>query len=945
MRRSLRQLSIVLALPLLALLFTPKATAAQGGTIRGRIADSTGVPIAQAVIVLDPGGLRATSRDNGDYVISRVPSGSYTVRVRRLGYVTPAADVTIGEGQTVRQDFLVNHAAISLTDVVIGSRARHTAAEELAVPVDVFTPEQIHSQGTTETSQILSQLSPSVNFPRQSVSDATEIVRPFTMRGLSPDHTLVLLNGKRRHHTALTHYYGAGEGAGSSGVDMNAIPAGAIDRIEILRDGAAAQYGSDAIAGVVNVVLKEGVFAPFISGDLGQYMTSKENPAALPDGSGSRPAYPHDGRTVDVNGGWGIPLGRGSLGLFAEYRDRQPTNRAGPDPTDMFVTGDADAVVNGKLVAKNNSIAMPNHHWGDGSSKDLMTFGSANFPFNPANPSAGLYAFGGYSFRKGAGFGYFRPPSSERNWPQIYPNGFLPKFAPDVLDFSAAGGARGLFSGWSYDLGGTVGHNGFKYNLEHTLNASLGPCLTTACAPGPDGILGNADDPGIPNKTSIFAGELRYTEAILSLDASHEYAVGLASPVTVAIGTAFRNERYQIIAGEPASYINGFHPAQDGSIAASGSQVFPGFRPADEADAHRNNIGAYVELEGDLVPKLLANVATRFEHYSDFGNKLTGKLALRFQPTQRLTLRSAVSTGFRAPSLNQSYFSSVVTNFEADPTTGNPVPFEIGIFPVNSVEARALGARPLRPESSKNFSAGFATTPVENLTFTSDFYYIAIDNRIAITGFLGDGTDSVSAILRNVGSRATTAQFFTNAIDTRTRGLDITGDYTIPTLGGTAGLNAVFNFTRTTIPNEDNIPLPPQLQGTGVTLINKYDEGGLLAITKERPAWRSTVTGLYKRGAWNGMARYSYYGKYTSALYSYSGSDVQNYRGKGLADAEVGFTPMTGVKLSVGARNIFDVYPDGMNEGNGFDIFPWPPASPFGYNGRFLYTRLELTGR
>ncbi|HMH86443.1 MAG TPA: TonB-dependent receptor, partial [Gemmatimonadaceae bacterium] len=326
MRRSLRQLLFVLALPVLALLFTPKTTAAQGGTIRGRIADSTGVPIAQAVIVLDPGGLRATSRDNGDYVISRVPSGSYTVRVRRLGYVTPSAAVTIADGQTVRQDFLVNHAAISLTDVVIGSRARHTAAEELAVPVDVFTPEQIHSQGTTETSQILSQLSPSVNFPRQSVSDATEIVRPFTMRGLSPDHTLVLLNGKRRHHTALTHYYGAGQGAGSSGVDMNAIPAGAIDRIEILRDGAAAQYGSDAIAGVVNVVLKEGVFAPFISGDLGQYMTSKENPAALPDAGGSRPAYPHDGRTVDVNGGWGIPLGRGSLGLFAEYRDRQPTN-------------------------------------------------------------------------------------------------------------------------------------------------------------------------------------------------------------------------------------------------------------------------------------------------------------------------------------------------------------------------------------------------------------------------------------------------------------------------------------------------------------------------------------------------------------------------------------------------------------------------------------------
>jgi iron complex outermembrane receptor protein len=859
--------------------------------------------------------------------------------------MAPTGSVTVAEGQVVERDFVVTRAAVSLTEVVIGSRARHTAADELAVPVDVFTPEQIQSQGTSETAQILAQLAPSVNFPRQSVSDATEIVRPFTMRGLSPDHTLVLLNGKRRHHTALIHYYGAGEGAGSSGIDMNAIPAGAIGRLEVLRDGAAAQYGSDAIAGVVNVVLKEGSFGPFLTGDLGEYMTSKENPAALPNGSGSRPAYPHDGRTVDVNGGWGLPLGRGSLGLFAEYRDRQPTNRAGPDPTDMFVTGDADAVVNGELVAKNNSIAMPNHHWGDGSSKDVMTFLNASFPFDPASPSAGLYAFGGYSFRRGAGFGYFRPPISERNWPAIYPNGFLPKFAPDVLDFSGAGGVRGILSGWSYDLGGTVGHNGFKYNLENTLNTSLGPCLATPCAPGPDGVLGTADDPGIPNKKNIFAGELRYTEAILSLDASHEYALGLASPVNVAWGTAFRAERYQIGAGEAASYINGFHPAQDGSIAPSGSQVFPGFRPEDASNSRRNNIGAYVDLEGDLIPRLLGDVAARYEHYSDFGSKLTGKLALRFQPTQRLTLRSAVSTGFRAPSLNQSFYSSVVTNFQADPATGNPVPFEIGIFPVNSREARALGARPLKPESSRNFSAGFAATPVENLTFTSDFFYIAIDDRITITGFLGDGTDSVSRILANIGSRATTAQFFTNAIDTRTRGLDLTGDYTVETLGGTAGLSAVFNFTRTTIPNEDNIPLPPELQGTGVTLVNKYDEGGLLAITKERPAWRSTVTGRYARGAWNGMARYAYYGKYTSALYSYSGADVQNYRGKSLVDAEIGFTPARGFKLSVGGRNLFDVYPDRMSENNGFDIFPWPPASPFGYNGRFVYTRLELTGR
>ncbi|MFL5480925.1 MAG: TonB-dependent receptor domain-containing protein [Gemmatimonadaceae bacterium] len=945
MRRPFWQLVIVIGFPLLAIILAPRVTTAQGGVVRGRLTDSAGVAIARATVTLEPGGLRATTRDNGEYAITRVPPGVYTLRARRLGYLIPATTVTLAEGQTVTQDFTVTHSVVSLGEVVIGSRARHTAADELPVPVDVFTPEMIQAQGTTETAQILSQLSASVNFPRQSVSDATEIVRPFTMRGLSPDHTLVLINGKRRHHTALIHYYGAGEGAGSSGIDMNSIPASAIGRIEVLRDGAAAQYGSDAIAGVVNVLLKDGATSPFFTADLGEYWTSKQNPAALPNSGGSRPAYPHDGRTFDINGGWGVPLGRGSLGLFAEYRDRQPTNRAGPDPTDMFVAGDADGVVDGNLVSKNNAIGMPNHHWGDGASKDLMTFFNASFPFTPSNASAGLYAFGGYSYRQGAGFGYFRPPSSERNWTQIYPNGFLPKFAPDVLDFSGAGGVRGLLSGWSYDLGGTIGHNGFKYNLEHTLNTSLGPCLTTACAPGADGVLGTADDPGIPNKTSIFAGELKYTEAILSLDASHEYAAGLASPLNVGIGTAFRTERYVIGAGETASYINGFHPAQDGSIAPSGSQVFPGFRPQDATNADRNNVSAYVDLEADIIPRVLADVAARYEHYSDFGSKVTGKLAMRYQPTSQLTLRSAISTGFRAPSLNQSYYSSVVTNFAADPNTGNPVPFEIGIFPVNSRESRALGARPLKPESSRNISAGFALTPIENLTFTADFYYIAIDDRITITGFLGDGTDSVSRILANIGSPATTAQYFTNAIDTRTRGLDLTGSYSRATLGGTAGLNAIFNFNRTTIPNEDNIPLPAELQGTGVTLVNKYDEGGLLAITKERPAWRGTVTGTYSRGLWNGMARYAYYGKYTSALYSYSGGDVQNYRNKSLVDAEIGFSPIQGFKLSIGGRNLFDVYPDRMNEGNGFDIFPWPPASPFGYNGRYLYSRVELTGR
>src|SRR5712691_5281091 len=687
MRGSLRQLSIVLALPVLALFFIPKTTAAQGGTIRGRIADSTGVPIAQAVIVLDPGGLRATSRDNGDYVISRVPSGSYTVRVRRLGYVTPAASVTVAEGQTVRQDFLVNHAAISLTDVVIGSRARHTAAEELAVPVDVFTPEQIHSQGTTETSQILSQLSPSVNFPRQSVSDATEIVRPFTMRGLSPDHTLVLLNGKRRHHTALTHYYGAGEGAGSSGVDMNTIPAAAIDRIEVLRDGASAQYGSDAIAGVVNVVLKEGNFTPFLNATTGRYTPRN---------------YPDDGTTVDVNGGWGTKLGRGTLALFGEVLNRQPTNRAWADIYEDAGTGVPDSINSiGQVVIKRNPVSQPNHHWGDGLERDVLSMGNLRLPLNEAGTQE-LYAFGGYSFRHGTGNGYRRCPSADcagiggRNWPQIYPLGYLPEFAPDLHDYSAGGGFRAAANGWAIDVGGDFGHSDFVYNLHNTLNVSLGPCLDPAnpCAPGPDGILGNGDDPRIPNQTSFFAGRLTREEVTTGINATKSLTLGLHAPVNVALGAAFRSERWRIERGELASYIDGGHRAQDSTDAPGGSQVFAGFSPADTSNSTRTNVGGYLDLETNLNPKLLGNVAGRFEHYSDFGSLVTGKVALRYAPSQRVTLRAAGSTGFRAPGLGQIHFSKIVTNV----ISGQFV--EVGVFPVSNPAAKLLGAKPLKEEKA-----------------------------------------------------------------------------------------------------------------------------------------------------------------------------------------------------------------------------------------------------
>ena len=913
----------------LVLLAQPHKLVAQDGAIRGRITDSTGAPVAQVAVILQGTRLRGGSDEAGEYHITRVSPGTYTLRVRRLGYAAQPASVTVRAGEEARQDFTLAQvsAALARVDVVVGSRAAHTAADELAVPVDVYPREQLQQQGTMEAAQILSQLSPSVNFQRQSVSDATEIVRPFTMRGLSPDHTLVLVNGKRRHHTALVHYYGAGMGAGSSGVDLNALPASMIERIEVLRDGAASQYGSDAIAGVVNIVTREGAFAPTFSVEGGEYLTTGAPNRGTVD----------DGRTIDVNGAWGMGIGRGSLALFAEYRDRDPTNRAGADPEDQLAPGDGNVVDDrGNIIDKRNAVPMPNYHWGDGASKDIMTFLNAQFPLDAAGNTA-LYAFGGYSHRRGTGFGYYRPGISERNWTQIYPMGFLPEFNPTVQDGSGAGGVRGIAGKWTYDVGGTFGYNSFLYDLENTLNTSLGPCLDTPCAPGADGILGTADDPGIPNQTSFDAGELKLWEAIARADVTRELDVGLATPLSVALGASFRRENYQIVAGEPASYMQGYHPDPFGDIAPAGSQVFPGLRPQDEADEHRDNVAAYLELESTVAPKLLANVAGRFEHYSDFGSKLTGKLALRFQPTTKWTLRGALSTGFRAPSLNQSFYSQIATNFAAD-STGAAVPFDVGIFPVRSPEAVALGSRPLEPETSVNVSTGFAFSPIPEFTLTADYYWIKLDDRIMLTTSFG--TDSVKAILQSIGSRAEAAQYMTNGINTRTQGVDVTGAYRLGLGSGTMDLNGTFNWTKNSIASLGS--LPAQLQGTGVTaLFDPFYEGGLNAITRERPKWRTTLSAHYGVGDWSFLARGSSYGEYTSSLYGYTQESAQTYPSKTIFDAEAGYT-FRDFTVSLGARNLFDTYPGFMQPDNGFFIFPYPSASPFGFNGRYIYTRVEF---
>ncbi|HEY3279860.1 MAG TPA: TonB-dependent receptor [Gemmatimonadales bacterium] len=931
----MRRAATSFAVLLLALL--PAALRAQGGTIRGRVSDASGAPLARASIAAEGAGARATSDEQGQYEMRAVPTGTYTLRVRLLGYVPQTARVTVGAAALVQQNFTLTAQAISLApvDVVVGSRARHTAAEELAVPVDVFTAEMLAQQGTSETSQILQALAPSVNFPRQSVTDANDIVRPFTLRGLSPDHTLVLVNGWRRHQMAVMNTFAYGMGAGSSGVDLNALPSGAVDRIEVLRDGASAQYGSDAIAGVVNVVMKEGAFAPFLNVETGGYVTKD---------------YPDDGATTDVNGGLGFSVGRGSLTLFGEYLHRDPTNRAWPDIFLADVNGVTDVIdtLTGRIVQKRNSLTQPNYHWGDGLEKDAMTFANFRLPLNPGGTSE-VYAFGGYSHRIGTGNGFFRYFDNVKNWQELYPQGFLPEFHPDVADYSGAGGFRANVSGWSLDLGAALGVNRFDYDLEHTNNPSLGPCLDVACAPGQDGILGGAgaaDDPGIPNQLSFFAGRLRRQEFLAGVNLAKSVDLGLPSPVNVALGAQYRREGFKITAGERASWINGGHLAQDSAgsdgiwgnagddslPAPAGSSVFPGFAPSDASDHSRSNIGAYLDLESKLSAQLLANVAGRFESYSDFGQRLTGKLALRFQPTQRFVLRGAASTGFRAPGLAQSYFSHTTTN-----VIGGQF-IQVGNFPVDNRASRIFGAKPLREETSVNLSAGFAFTPSDNFTLTVDVFNIKINDRILLGATFGDTVSQ--RILSDSGfSSIGAVQFFTNGLDTKTNGVDVTGDLRVPAGPGTFDLTVALNYTKNKITQVDSLPLI--LQGTATDLTSILDLVTEVGIEEERPDWRGTLTAQYSNGRFHSLGRAAYYGGFASAQPSFT--DREEYGGKTLFDAEIGYH-FSDVDLSLGARNLFDTYPDHPKAefNNNDNTFPWAAASPFGYNGRFVYARVEM---
>ncbi|MGQ3101917.1 MAG: TonB-dependent receptor plug domain-containing protein [Sphingopyxis solisilvae] len=847
--------------------------------------------------------------------ISRIPSLTLAAALMAGGTISVPAFAQQGADDT----------SDGATIIVTGTRRTDRTIADSTVPIDVISSEMLQNSGTTETNRLLNQLVPSFNFPQPSLTDGTDSLRPATLRGLAPDQVLVLVNGKRRHLSSLLNLNGS-VGRGSSGVDMNTIPPLAIDRIEVLRDGAASQYGSDAIAGVINIQLKrrEGGRAQV---SFGKYITTMEDVAQVAsvapttNAAGDpvitftgRDRKRRDGDTYTFATNVGLPIGEGGYFNFtAEYKDRSPTNRSGPDIRRNY------AGIGDPRETTFNRYA---HRFGDGESKDMNFFFNAGMD---VGASFELYSFGSYGVRDANGAGFYRRALDVRNadWANgglpFYPDGFLPLITSEIRDIAIAGGVRGETGGWNLDLSINYGTNRLNYGVENSFNTSLG---------------------GLNSPRKFNAGGLRSGQMSVNFDAARSIDFGMGD-TTLAVGGEWRNENYKIVPGEVSSYIAGPFTFTNG--AAPGSQVFPGFSPTTAIDASRDSFAGYLELDADISDIFNVQVAGRYEHFSDFGDTVNGKIAARLEPVSGLALRGSISTGFRAPGMAQQFFSTTSTNNVAGVGL-----IEIGTFPVGSPIAVALGAQPLDPEKSVNIGGGIAFNMVSGFSLTVDYYRIKIKDRITLTENL-QGADVV-AILQAAGVAGTSARFFVNGIDTRTQGLDIVGSYRLPDFGaGRFTLTAGYNINDTKITDRRTF--------SGFTAQRLFARPESFRLTDGQPSNKFNAGIDWESGPAGMTLRANRYGK---VFLPGPSLDITIPKGaapgdvtlspKWIVDLELRFRPVQAVQLAVGANNLLDEYPDRLPFGtvNGFNFglnnsfLPYSSQSPFGFSGRFVYGRMSV---
>ncbi len=759
------------------------------------------------------------------------------------------------------------------TMIVTGTRVADRTLAESQSPIDVITPEVLQATGTTELATALARALPSLNFPRPAVADGTSGVRPAQLRGLAPDQALVLVNGKRRHTSALVNVNGT-IGRGSSAVDMNAIPIAAIDRVEVLRDGASAQYGSDAIAGVVNIVLKGAGSGGSIALSGGEYSEG-------------------DGQQWQLAGdaGVGFAGGQGTLHLAGQVGHQHGTNRAGPYQGTSPHTGNNPGIGETGFVVGDPQV----------EARAL----SANTALKLGDTTS-LYATLILGKRDIVSYAFHRSKNHSNQGAllaQVYPDGYVPEIAQESVDRSLVVGAKGTTAGgWNWDVSYNHGNNELGFHTQNSINYSLG-------AGGP---------------RRFYDGALEYTQDVFNADLTKGLDIGLAYPATLSLGAEYRNENWKQSAGEPNSYFG------------SGAQGFAGFTPRNAGSYDRHSYALYAGLEADVTDAFSAGAAVRFEDYSDFGNQTSGKLSARYAFSEAFALRGTASSGFRAPALAQQHYQAVTTNIS------NSVSFEAGTFPAAGAAAQALGAEPLQAETSQSWSIGAVLQPSERLYVTIDAYQIDIDDRIVLSSNLPlTNNAAAQALLASLGiTNVTSARYFNNAIDSRTRGIDIVGHWSIPLQAGTLNLTGGYNHNKTDVTRI--APNPAALTALGANLERMgRDERG--RIEEGSPRDKLSLIANWQMERWGLNLGATRYGSFITRHASNPAQD-QEYGAKAVFDVSASYRPWAGWTATVGVDNVADAYPEKTIFANStFGQIPYSLQSPFGFNGRYYYGSLRYT--
>jgi iron complex outermembrane recepter protein len=927
---------------LIAFLGSSLALSAQR-TLRGTVTDSeNGEALAGATVALK-GTPRGTTTDAAGGFTLELPADAKTLTVSYVGYT--AQDVALGESNVLT----IALAPAGLIDevVVVGSRSQTRTKLTTPVAVDVIPLTAVANDvGQVDLNQILTYVAPSFQSARQAISDGTDHVDPAQLRGLGPDQVLVLVNGKRRHQSALVNVNGT-VNRGTVGTDLAAIPASAIERIEILRDGAAAQYGSDAIAGVINIVLKKKTDRIDASLSVGQNMTEYERNYALVKANKATDANASatDGQTIQVGLNYGNQLGkRGFYNLTGEFISRGETNRTGTYTGQIYPRNGANQIVDDSILAA-KGLDRESFDMRIGQSRVRGGGVLYNLEYG-LRGGWDIYSFGGFNRKRGNAAGFYRYPNAivtaARTYADealaIYPDGFLPEINSTVQDLSAALGVRGKWGAWRVDLSNTFGHNQFDFDITNSVNY-------TQASVAPTNLQREFD-----------AGGLRFLQNTSNLDFARGFDV--LKGMNLGLGAEFRVDGFGIRAGEEASWRN----YDSASGAAAGAQVFSGFLPANEGNNTRNCVGLYADLEQDVTESLLLGAAIRFENYSDFGETFNWKAVARYKIGDVLTLRGSASTGFRAPSMQQRFYAKTNTLFVSQ--GGSLVAVESGTFPNGSAPANILGIPELKQETSTNYAAGLTVRPFAGLELTVDAYQIDIDDRIVLTNNFTDGGDSLLKV-QLAAANAGQANFFTNAVDTRARGLEGVLSYSTKFGKNDLRLTVAGTFIKNEVKKDAEgnpiIYASETLERTGqiARYFNREDQS---RIEVANPQSKVSAMLNYKIGKFGLMLRAVRFGEvvyldptidptrpdnFPANAFNDGAKETldQTFSPKTVVDASLSYGLFKGLTLTVGANNLFDTYQDRHDHSGNMSLGRFVYSrrvQQFGFNGRYVFARLKF---